>query len=184
MLRSNGRRFLAGTIATFTLLAWPAGTGLAGAREGTRCTFAYVITLSPGLSTEGSSGTVTTNGPTGKLDCDGPVNGRKPNGEGTIGISGNYGTTDSDSCTSGLVGGGEGAGSTTLAVPTRGGEQVVTDGYALTYGQTSSKGVVSGAFEGERYSGTFDLHPLEGDCVTRPITKVLVTGEGFLTEAA
>lgn len=51
----------------------------------------------------------------------------------------------------------------------------------MTYGELSTKGgVVSGTFTGDRFSGTFEFTPMEGDCFTSPITKVHVTGEGVL----
>jgi hypothetical protein len=167
-------------LSFMALTLFGSGAGSAGAGEGTRCTFAYAVTLSPGLSVQPSTGTVSTDGPTGKLDCDGPVNGREARGAGTIGIDGHYGLDGGDSCASGFAGGGDGAGSSTLTVPTRGEDQRVTDTYALTYGQPSSRGVISGTFHGDRYSGTFSLYPLEGDCVTSPITRALLTGEGVL----
>lgn len=166
------------TATALTLLGF--GIGPAEAGDGTRCTFAYVVNLSPGLSYQPSSGTVTTNGPTGKMDCEGPVNGHEARGDGTIGLDGHYGTKDADSCASGIIGGGEGAGSAALMVPTSAGEQKMIDRYTLTYGQASGRGVVSGTFEGDRYSGTFSLYPLKGDCVTAPLTKALVTGEAVL----
>lgn len=34
----------------------------------------------------------------------------------------------------------------------------------------SKDGVMSGAFEGDHFSGRFGLRPLEGDCVNSPLT--------------
>lgn len=167
------------TATALTLLGY--GIGPAEAGNVTRCTFAYVVTLSPGLSVQPSSGTVTTNGSTGKMDCNGPVNGHQARRGGTIGIDGHYGIQDADSCASGIIGGGEGTGSTALMVPTGAGEQKMTDWYTLTYGgQPSGRGVVTGTFEGYHYSGTFSLYPLKGDCVTAPLTKALISGEAVL----
>lgn len=168
------------TIAALALVAAGIGPANARAEETTRCTFAYVINLSPGLSTQPSSGTVTTNGSTGKMDCKGPVNGQPARGKGTIGIDGHYGFRDPDSCASGITGGGEGIGSTALMVPTKAGEQRMDDWYSLTYGKPSSRGVLSGTFEGGHYSGTFSIYPLKGDCLTSPLTQALVTGEALL----
>jgi hypothetical protein len=167
------------TAAAFALLA--AGIGPAGAQqETTRCTFVYVINLSPGLSAQPSTGTVTTNGRTGKMECKGLVNGQEARGKGAIGIDGHYGIKDADSCASGITGGGEGAGSTAMMIPTRAGDQTMDDWYTLTYGGPSSRGVMSGTFEGGRYSGTFSIYPLKGDCVSSPLTQALVTGEAIL----
>jgi hypothetical protein len=167
------------TTAALALLA--AGIGPASAGEGpTRCTFLYVIHLSPGLSALPSTGTVTTDGPTGKMECKGPVNGQQARGTGAIGIDGHYGVQDPDSCASGIIGGGEGAGTTAMMIPTRAGDQTMDDWYTLTYGGPSSRGVMSGTFEGGRYSGTFSIYPLKGDCVSSPLTQALVTGEAIL----
>lgn len=50
------------------------------------------------------------------------------------------------------------------------------------YGEpsTTTGGVVSGRFKGERFDGRFDVMPTEGDCITSPITKAAITGETFL----
>lgn len=37
---------------------------------------------------------------------------------------------------------------------------------------------MSGTFEGDYFSGTFSFRPLEGDCVTSPVTKSDLTFKG------
>ena len=175
-------RALCLTAMTLTLFGSLAGTAPASAYRETHCTFAYYISLSPGLSTQPSSGSLTVTdgrGSTG-IDCHGPVNGQHPTGNGTMSIDGNYGTEQADSCASGILGGGEAKGVNIITVPTSSGTQKVINNVTFTYGQPSSRGVVSGTFEGDHYSGTFGLWPTEGNCITRPITKAYITGEGVL----
>lgn len=54
--------------------------------------------------------------------------------------------------------------------------------YAFTGGDPPKKGdgVVSGEFIGEKFSGTFEIMPPEGDCVSTPITRLRAAGEGVL----
>ncbi len=40
--------------------------------------------------------------------------------------------------------------------------------------------MLSGRFEGTRYTGTIELTPTEGDCFTAPVTKLKGFGEGML----
>jgi len=53
-----------------------------GAADGTPCTMELDLTTSPGLSASPSSGTFTSNGETGTISCNGPVNGRQPDRPG------------------------------------------------------------------------------------------------------
>jgi hypothetical protein len=153
------------------------GTVSAGTQSEAQCAFAADIVLSPGLSLQSSSGTMTTGGPTATEDCTGPVNGHDINGSAVFSGDYRYGTRHPDSCAAGLMGDGEGTGIEYRTYPTTGGEQRVTDRMTFHYGQPSTRGgVISGTFEGEHCSGTFELTPTEGDCVTRPITKAHVTG--------
>jgi hypothetical protein len=41
-------------------------------------------------------------------------------------------------------------------------------------------GVGAGEFKGSRFSGTFEFTPTQGDCITAPVTKAKVFGEGIL----
>jgi hypothetical protein len=144
--------------------------------EGTHCTFAFVIVLEPGLSMEPSTGTHFSDG-LGTLDCDGPVNGRQPSGTGTLGEDGPYGTDDPDSCQSG----GEATGTDRLTVPTADGPQQVNSEFTAAFGKLSNKGgLFHGEFTGTRFTGTFEFRALEGDCVTSPVTRAEVKGEGII----
>lgn len=163
-------------VVALALLASGGGLQPATGVEGTHCTFSFDVFLDPGLSMEPSSGKHYSDG-LGPLDCEGPVNGHQPTGTGTLGEDGPYGTRDPVTCTSG----GEGAGTDRLTVPTANGPQQVISEFTFTFGDPSTKGgVVHGEFTGTRFTGTFEFTPLEGDCVTSPVTKVAVTGEGII----
>lgn len=71
-----------------------------------------------------------------------------------------------------------------FTVPTSGGTEHVGQAVTLTYGPLRG-GVFAVEFRSERFSGTAEVTPLEGDCVTKPITKVHFKGEGrapFVTQ--
>jgi hypothetical protein len=144
--------------------------------EGTPCTFDFVIVLDPGLSMEPSTGSHYSEG-LGTINCDGPVNGQVANGTGTLGEDGPYGTDDPDSC----MAGGEGTGTDYLTIPTANGPQKIASEFTVTFGKLSNEGgLFHGEFTGTRFTGTFEFSPLEGDCVTSPVTKASVRGKGFV----
>ena len=181
--RSGGRaaQWLLLAVLALTLLGSTPGTVSAGTQGEAQCTFSIDVVFSPGLSTQGSSGTFTTGGQTGTMDCSGPVNGHQVTGKAPMATDGRYGTKGPDSCASGVFGGGEGTAVDNLTFPTAGGAQQVIDRLTFHYGHPSTNGgVVAGTFEGDHCTGTFDLTPTEGDCVTKPITKAHVTGHEAL----
>lgn len=147
--------------------------------DGTPCTLEVDLVASPGISTQESSGRVTSYGETGTISCDGKVNGKQTTGPGTLGWEGRYGTQGGDTCSSG----GEGDGVWSFTVPTSGGTEHVDQAVTLTYGPLRG-GVFAVEFRSERFSGTGEVTPLEGDCVTKPITKVHFKGEGVLRGSA
>lgn len=174
-----GRTVLMASIALAPLLIGSVAPVTAtAAAEPTHCTFTKVVTISPGFSMTATSGTFTTNGENGMIECDGPVNGSQPVGVGSIGTEGRYGTDGPDTCTSGT----EGFGVDSFTIPTAHGPEHLIGEYTFTAGEPPMKGdgVVSGEFRGEKFSGTIELMPMEGDCVTAPLTKVWAVGEGVL----
>ena len=164
-------------VVALALLGAGGGMQPVGGQEGTHCTFSFDVIITPGLSMEGTSGTHSSGGETGVMECHGPINGSDPTGAGTIGDEGAYGTEDPDTCASG----GEGTGTDTITIPTVDGTQRIISEFTFTYGELSTKGgVVHGQFTGTRFTGTFEFTPVEGDCVTSPVTRAAVTGEGII----
>lgn len=153
------------------------GTQEVRAAEGATCTVTFVIVLDPGFSVRSSTGTHRSEQP-GVLNCDGTVNGRTITGPGTIADEGLYGTSDGDSCLSGS----EGTGVDHITLPTAEGPETVRSHFEYTAAKPSNGSPLRGQFTGTRFSGTFDLRPLEGDCLTAPITKVEITAEGLLSD--
>jgi hypothetical protein len=165
--------------ATLTFLASTVGGAAAGASGGTHCNIVKDDTLAPGLSIRGSSGTFATSA-LGTLECHGPINGKEPTGPGTVSEKGRYGTKDPDTCQDG----GEGDGVFSMAIPTSAGDQKFSAAFTFTYGDLSTKGgIVSGKFQGDGISGTFEITPTEGDCVVKPITRIHVTDDFVLSES-
>ena len=78
--RVKMRRMLLVVVALMVMA--PAGVS---AQQPTKCEANFDGDVSPGLSSEPTSGTFTSNGPTGSVVCDGPVNGKRPTGPGTWG---------------------------------------------------------------------------------------------------
>jgi hypothetical protein len=159
-------------------LALMGGVPRVAAQQGTACNFAADFTISPGLSSEPSSGTVSTGGETGTMECQGTVNGKRATGPGTFGADGRYGTQGADTCASG----GEGDAHQSFTVPTEGGSEHVDNDVTFTYGALSGGAVVGGEFKSDRFSGTFEITPTEGDCVTAPVTRVHFTARGTLRD--
>ena len=161
----------------------PAGAEGSAPAGTTPCSFSAEFDLDPGLSVQPNSGSFTTGGETGTMSCSGPVEGRQPSQPGTFGAEGRYGTTDPDSCLTG----GEGTGVQSFTIPTEQGPVHVVNPITFTYHPVSSTApgpipgpIASGEFRGPRYSGTFDVTALKGDCVTGPVTRVRLTAQGRL----
>ena len=71
-----------------------------------------------------------------------------------------------------------------VTIPTDAGDQRFAALFTFTYGEPSTRGgVVAGRFEGDGFHGTFDATPKEGDCVTRPVTRIHTVDEIHLEDA-
>jgi hypothetical protein len=166
------RAFVLTALLTVAVVAPPVRAD----EPGTPCTFEADVSLSPGLSRSPSSGSFTTRGESGTLDCQGDVGGQPASGRGTFGAEGRYGTDGGgDSCRSRQ---GRGDGTAHLTVPVDGGTQHVDDRFTLTY-RVDGRSVV-GEITGERFTGTFDVTKADGDCLWHPITRIHVKGRGHL----
>ena len=172
--RTTGPRlFLALALAVVGL----GGVDEAEAAEGATCTVTFVILLDPGFTMQGSTGRHHSEAP-GVLNCEGAVNGSPITGAGTLTDDGPYGTDDPDSCMSGS----EGSGLDHITLPTEAGPQVVDSQYTYTAAKLSNGSPFQGQFTGSRFTGTFEFRPLEGDCVSSPITKIEVKAKGVIRD--
>lgn len=150
------------------------GAGVpAGGAEGTHCDGGWDVTIDPGVSLTAGKGTFTTNGPTGTIECDGPVNGQTPSGVGKLSVDGE---------TNGDCGGVEGPFKMSFTIPTESGDQVVDLDGKFTFGLRHGHGPLSGDIKSSRLNGTFDFAPSKGDCISAPVTAGHVTGHLYLTD--
>ena len=153
----NPRWAIAGALI---VAAWaiPGVSTHVAAESSMSCAAEGDFTVNPGLSTNPSSGTFQSE--PAALDCKGGI-------KGTMTFAGKYGTKDPDSCSSG----GEGTSTTTYKF-TDG--TVTDDGVEFTYGPFQG-GALGGSYKGKNSSGTFEVTSIEGDCVSKPITKAHAT---------
>ena len=168
-MRRNVLALLLTTIALLPLT----GTAPAQAKEETPCSFKFDAEITPGLSNSPSSGTHDSKGETGTVECKGKVNGKTVTGPGTFGNAGRYGTADPDTCTSG----GEGDGTMTMTVPSADGPQQASAAYTMTYAALQN-GIFAVTFKGEHWSGTAEVRPTKGDCVSSALTRMAAEGRG------
>ena len=59
-------------------------------------------------------------------------------------------------------------------MPTSDGREQVTNNATYTFGALHDGEPFGGPFHGDRYDGTFQVTPEDGDCFSRPITKIQV----------
>jgi hypothetical protein len=166
------RRSLVAFIAV--VLGFGGATPVEAAQQGTKCRHQMEFTLSPGFSLTPNTGVRHGKG---TITCDGPVDGKQPTGAGAVIDEGRYGTKDPDSC----ISGSEGDGVDTFEIPTADGILKIESYFTYDGIKPSTKGaMISADFQGTRYTGNIELTPVEGDCVTAPVTKLKGFGEGIL----
>lgn len=155
-------------IAGIALVAGLLGPADGAGAEPTTCTFSASFTLSPGLSVDPNSGTFTSDGERGRITCG--------TGSGSFGAEGRYGTTDPDAC----FASGEGTAVQSWTIE-RGPDRLhETNSINFTYGVLAAGAPISGRFRGPRFSGTFEVTPTKGDCITAPVTEVTLSGKGAM----
>ena len=174
-MKGTAKRSL--VVVASILLGTGGGLQPAVAAEGAQCSITFVLLMDPGLSTEPSTGTHRSEGPAA-IDCDGVVNGSPITGPGILAEDGPYGTDDPDSC----MAGSEGTGTDRLTLPTRAGPQQIDSQFTYTAGKLSNGGPFRGEFKGSRFSGTLEFKALEGDCVTKPITRLEIKAKGIIRD--
>jgi hypothetical protein len=176
-MRSSARLILA-TTAAVALQALVSGAGppVSGDSQ-TTCRGVHDVTLTPGFSIQTGSGTFVHHN--GTVECTGPVNGYKPAGAGTTDAYGDY---HGVSCASAVTRDGSANEVFTMDIPSASGVQRVVSHLLVTFtGRPGTHGgLVEGQFTGDHMSGTFEATPLEGDCVSRPLSRVHITFESVL----
>lgn len=128
--------------------------------------------ISPGFSSTASAGMVVT-----ELDgieqCFGPMDGHHPTGPVRTHHVMKYGWRDPDTCTS-----MEFKGYADHAIPTAKGVVVIRNHFTGNL-DPAKQGIMSASFQGTKFSGRFGAQPLEGDCVTSPLTLIEVFFQGI-----
>lgn len=163
-----------GFVAMVAAVLWAVAAVPAGSAPApTHCRFASEVSLTPGLSIVPSSGTFSSGGETGTVECDGVVRGLRPTGPGTLGVDGEYGTADPDTCLA-----GEGEGRFSFTFPTADGPGKRSNVFSFSFGLIGGPG----AFEGKGFSGSFEVRPVEGNCFVTPVTRISIRGEGTITD--
>ncbi len=131
----------------------------------TTCAGREVFRVTPGLSlTEPTAGTIATVGEPGREVCTGPIEGHRPTGIIQTRHSAAYGYLDPDTCSALEV-----SAYADHTIPTSTGPVTFRNTFTASF-KLPADGVAAGAFEGDYFSGRFVFRPLEGDCITAPIT--------------
>jgi len=170
------RGILAGIVSVVLAVVLPGVAGAAGSAA-THCRYDHEANLSPGLSLEGSSGTIigTASDPS-SITCDGPVYGFTPSGPGTFVVSAQYGTEDPDDC----LRGGEGESDITFTWPTTAGLRTASDHYHFAFAGPAHDPANDGPYRVHGRGGAFTFDggaiPTRGDCVTKPLTRARARG--------
>jgi hypothetical protein len=159
-------------LSVLGLLGWQLVPARADQSGGAVCTFVANDQISPGLSlTPSTGGTVTTNGETGRIDCVGSVEGKQVTGPGTWGVNHSYGPgpLGNPTCLQ-----SSGSGTYFYTVPTLQGSVHVVG--IFTYTALGPGGTFSGKASTTSMSGTFQFVPTAGNCLTDPVTAILIAG--------
>lgn len=153
----NRRHFVVG-VAALAMVGWVAPTATPEAKAAD-CTFVYDLLLTPGIGGKASSGSLRTEGKTGRFNCRGY--------KGSTGFDGQYGTAGRVTCGSG----GEGAGTLTYRM----GWRDHTHDIRFTFGAVED-GTMAGTFAGDGYEGSYTFTATEGNCAGA-ITRGRLEGE-------
>ncbi|MGH2690055.1 MAG: hypothetical protein ACRDKW_14800 [Actinomycetota bacterium] len=130
------------------------------------CVATWTDSVSPGASLTPGTSTFSSGGQTGSISCAGSVMGHDVTGPGTIGEEGRAQGT----CTAGT-----GSATFHMTIPTTGGPVDLSFPVEFTIA-----GAV-GSRPGGPMPGGFVFAPLEGDCVTTPVTRIAVVMYGVLS---
>ena len=147
----------------------PALAWLAYGDQGTSatCTIIFPNRLSPGFSLTPSTGTYGSGGETGTISCLGSLDGHRVTGRGTFGFEGVY---------TGDCFGNTGSGTYSFTVPTEAGSKHFTGSYSER--RTGFNGSIQASQPGGHFQGAFLVLPQKGDCLTSPVTEVVINMAG------
>jgi hypothetical protein len=130
------------------------------------CTSVFTAHITPGFSMRPGSGSVTSNGETGRLVCSGTAYGKRITGPGTFSVEETY--TSGPACLT-----DKSSGEVRSTIPTTGGPIHIVG--ALTGRRLGLVEFVDIAFPRARFSGTGVVVPTRGNCLITPLTRALVS---------
>jgi hypothetical protein len=145
-----------------TVLVVPAG---AAASSRAACVANWRDTVSPGVSLSAAAAAFTSHGETGTITCDGSINGHHVTGPGTIGEEG---------ALRGTCAAGSGSARLSLTIPTTAGPARLQIPVEFTF----VAGL--GLRRTDIFPGGFAFAPLQGNCITSPITEVAIFLHGIV----
>jgi hypothetical protein len=145
----------------------PSASGRAAAAAPAVCGLTLEVAISPGLSF--TPGSATYQGEGGTVACEGAVIGRQMTGAGTLSGAGILGLFTGAVCAQGV-----GGGTFSLTIPTSEGQVEVTSDSTFNWAGPA------GELSGKGLSATFELTPLDGDCVSAPVTRAVIHMRGIL----
>jgi len=137
------------------------------------CSLSFPAYISHGLGVTPSSVTFNSRGETGSIECTGTIYGHTVTGPGSFGFDGTL--TDS-SCLS-----HQGSGTSYFTIPTDVGPVRVSGG-AFTITGVGVFGTVHAIHEGVHFTGSYRLMPVNGNCVTEPVTEGRVSMNGSIRD--
>jgi hypothetical protein len=159
MARARFRFTVSILLVFLSSTAWVAP---AGADSTAVCVATWSVTISPGVTSEPGKHTITSNGPTGTLICQGLVGGQTVTGPGTLGEVGEI---------EGTCATGSGQALMSFTLPTATGPLTISVNTKFVYGP----GV--GMRLSDQIPGPFEFVATQGDCTTSPITQVRVVNQ-------
>lgn len=165
------RAVLLGVLAVVAVL--PAVPAQAAGATSALCSARFTATISPGFTVTPSSGTVAGGGPPGSLTCVGTVAGHRVTAPGSIQIAYAYaGAT----CL-----GHVGVGTARWVIPTAGGVKHLAG--SLVVRRTGLVILAEVRFPHASADPTGAVVPIQGNCFLTPLTGVLVSVSGLLSDA-
>jgi hypothetical protein len=158
----------------------PAAVAAAAVTTGTACIAEWDITISPGVGARPSFGRYGTAGEDGVITCQGPLNGHAVTGPGTWGAAGTYGTAaEQDDCL-----GVHGPIRFTFAIPTDAGPRHGSTEGRFDYGLRHGPNPLGAQLDTPLATGSYQFTPLQGDCLTQPLTRGHLRFQFLLTDVA
>jgi hypothetical protein len=166
---THGRPRIVGLLGALTIALLAAAPAQAAVGTAAVCTTHFMATITPGFSMTAGSGTFTTNGQTGSMNCIGKIGGDRVTGPGSVAVEESY---------TGACASHTGTGTVHVVIPTTGGSKDMVG--ALTLRRTGLVVHPEVRFPGARYIGVGISVPRQGNCLVTPLRRALVLMVGVI----